>query len=156
MKLFYKILLIFGIIVFLTIILFILFFIWKIPFNNARLIIFQYNFNKSINQFNPERSALITEAAEVGNWADGTYCEFLVGQFRYSLLSKEEIEKIYPYDFFTAGVHFFDNNEEHLGTPWFEWKEKYLKNYKYRESENVYVVWKSKIDYNTKGDIRCD
>jgi hypothetical protein len=156
MKLFYKILIISSAIVSSIIILFILFFAWKMPFNNVYLTMFQYDFNKSINQLNPMQSNLIAEAAEVSNWANGNQCEFLVGQFRSSALSKEEIEKIYPYDFFTAGVYFFDNNkEEDYGTPWRNWKERYLENYKYKEGENVYLVWKSKTDYNVSGDIRC-
>jgi hypothetical protein len=152
MKLFYKILVVLAV----PAILFVLILAWKIPFNNIYLMIFQYNFNKSINQLNPAQSNLIAKVAEVNNWANGNQCEFLAGQLRYSTLSKEEIEKIYPYDFFTAGVYFFDNNkEEDYGTPWRDWKEKYLKNYKPKEGENVYLVWKSKIDYNVSGDIRC-
>jgi len=157
MKLFYKILIIPSVIISSIIILFISFFTWKIPFNNVRLMIFQHDFNKSINKLNPNQSILIAEIAEVDNWADGTYCEFLAGQLRSSTLSMEEIEKIYPYDFFTAGVYFFDiNYEENYGTLWHELNEKYLKNYKTKKGENIYLVWKSKVDYNTNGDIRCD
>ena len=156
MKLFYKIFVIPGVIIFSIIILFILFFTWKVPINDIRLMIFQYNFNRSVNKLNPKQSNLIAEVAKVGNWANGNQCEFLVGQIRTSTLSSEEIERIYPYDFFTAGVNFFDmNHEEGYGTPWREWKEKYLKNYKPKDGENIYVVWKSKIDYNVNGDIRC-
>lgn len=156
MKLFYKILIISSVVISSVVILGILFFTWKIPLNNVRLIFFQYNFNKSINQLNPRQSSLIAEVSEVNNWANGNQCEFLVGQFRNSTLLKEELEKIYPYDFFTAGVYFFDiNQEEDYGTPWREWKEKYLKNYIPKEDENIYLVWKSKIDYNVDGDIRC-
>lgn len=155
MKLFYKIFVIPCVIIFSLIILFILFFTWKIPINNICLMIFQYDFNKSINQLNPIQSSLIAEVAKVDNWADGTYCEFLAGQIRTSTLSKKELEKIYPYDFFTAGVYFLDENIFNY-SPWSDWKEKYLKNYKPKEDENVYLVWKSKVDYITSGDIRCD
>lgn len=160
MKLFYKNLLIFGLVVASPfVILFavlIIYLTYKIPLNNYRLMVFQNDFRKNIESFHPAQSKLIAEVAEVGNWADGTYCEFLAGQFRSSALSEEELEKIYPYDFFTAGVYFFDDNQEEFWSPWREWKEKYLKNYKPKEGENVYLVWKSKIDYNTSGDIRCE
>lgn len=159
MKLFYKKLLIFGLIVSSPVLIVIsaifIYATYKIPFNNARLVIFQYDFNKSINQLNPKQSNLIVKVAKVGNWANSNQCEFLVGQLRTSTLSKEELEGIYPYDFFTAGVYFFDGNQEEFWSPWREWKEKYLKNYKPKEGENVYLVWKSKIDYNVSGDIRC-
>lgn len=128
---------------------------YRIPLNNYRLIIFQNDFRQQIKSFNPNESVLIKEVAEVDNWGDGTYCDFMVGQLRVSPQSKEELEKIYPYDFFDAGVYFFDGTE-HLGSPWYEFKEKYLNNYKPKEGENVYLVWESKIDYNTSGDFRCD
>ena len=159
MKLFYKIIIICGatiISVFLLLATSItIYMTYKIPLNNYRLMLFQNDFRQNIKSLHPDQSELITEVAEVGNWADGTYCEFLVGQIRSSTLPKEELEKIYPYDFFTAGVHFFDGNEQ-FGSPWYELREKHLKDYKLKEGENVYLVWKSKTDYNTSGDIRCD
>lgn len=155
MRILYKILLILGIIIVGGIAIIVLFFTWKMPFNNLYLKVFEYDFRKSIVALHPKESTLIAEVTEVGNWADGTYCEFLAGQFRSSTLSKEELEKIYPYDFFTAGVYFIDGGED-LGSPWFEWKEKYLKNYKAKENENLYIVWKSDYDNSPDGDIRCD
>lgn len=159
MKSFYSIIIIiistiFSVFLLFAVILF-LYVTYRIPYNNYRLMGFQNDFRRQIKSFHPAQSNLIAEVAEVGNWADGTYCEFLVGQIRTSTLFKEELEKIYPYDFYTAGVDFFDENEQ-LGSPLYEFKEKYLKNYNYKEGENVYLVWKSEIDSNTIGDIRCD
>lgn len=133
----------------------VLFFIWKMPFNNYKLEVLRKDFGKSIVKFHPAESKLLTEAAEVGNWADGTYCEFLVGQFRSSSLSKEELEKIYPDDFSTAGVYFIDGNEP-FDSPWYEWKEKYFKDYKPKDNETIYLVWKADYDNSPDGDIRCD
>jgi len=161
MKLFYKVTIISGVticsIIILIVVSFMVYMTYRMPFNNYHLIIFQNDFRQRIKLFHPAQSSLITEVSEVGNWADGTYCEFVAGEFRSSPLPKEELEKTYPYDFFTAGVYFFDiNYEENYGTLWRELKEKYLKSYKPKNGENVYLVWKSKIDYNTNGDFRCD
>jgi len=117
--------------------------------------IFQNDFRQQIKSLHPTQSNLITEVAEVGNWADGTYCEFIVGEFRSSPLAKEELEKIYPYDFFTAGVYFPDGNER-LSSLWYELREKHLKNYKQKEGENIYFVWASNDNNPPDGDIRCD
>jgi len=151
----YRITLSLAIIIVGGVVLIILFLTWKMPFNSYKLITFQKNFEQSINKLHPAESRLIAKVAEVGNWTDGTYCEFFVGQFRSSPLSKEELEKKYPYDFFTTGVYFFDDNEN-LGSPWSDWKEKYLKNYKTKEGENIYLVWISNDDNSPDGDIRCD
>ncbi len=154
-RILYKILLILGMIIVGGFASIVLLLTWKMPFNNLYLKVFEYNFSKSVVALHPKESTFIAEAAEVGNWADGTYCEFLVGQFRSSPLSKETLEKIYPDDFFTAGVYFIDGNED-FGSPWFEWKEKYLKNYRAKDNENVYLVWKADYDNSPDGDIRCD
>lgn len=159
MKLFYKIIFFSGATIF-SIFLFIavsftLYVTYRMPFNNIHLKIFEDNFRRSIAGLHPGQSSLITEAAEVGNWADGTYCEFLAGQFRSSLLSKEELEKLYPYNFFSAGVYFIDEDIFNH-SPWADWKEKYLKNYKAKNNEDVYLVWKSDYNNSPAGDIRCD
>jgi hypothetical protein len=154
-RILYKILLILGMIIVGGVVSIVLFLVWKIPFNNYKLGIFQKSFDQSIAKFHPIESKLLAKAAEVGNWADGTYCEFFVGQFRSSPLPREELEKIYPSDFFTTGVYFIDDNEA-FGSSWFEWKEKYLKNYKAKDNENIYLVWKADYDDSPDGDIRCD
>jgi hypothetical protein len=154
-RILYKTLLILGITIVSCVVLIVLLFTWKMPFNDFYLKVFEYNFRKSISVLHPKQSTFVAEVAEVGNWADGTYCEFIAGQFRSSTLSEEELEKIYPNDFFTAGVNFFDENED-LGSPWSEWKEKYLKDYEPKEGENVYLVWKADYDNSSDGDIRCD
>ena len=63
--------------------------------------------------------------------------------------------KIYPNDFSTAGLYFIDGNEA-FGSPWFEWREKYLKKYKAKDNENTYLIWKADYDNSPDGDIRCD
>ena len=54
----------------------------------------------------------------------------------------------------SSGVYFIEGDEDFDNT-WFEWKEKYLKNYKLKDGENVYLVWMSDDDYPPDGDIRC-
>lgn len=154
-RIFYKILLILGMIIIGGIVVIVLFFTWKMPFNNLYLKVLEYNFRKSVVALHPKESTLIAEVAVVGNWTDGTYCEFFVGQFRSSSLSKEELEKIYPNDFSTTGVYFVDSDEV-FGSPWFELKKKYLKNYRPKDNENIYLVWKADYDNSPDGDIRCD
>ncbi|MEK7562290.1 MAG: hypothetical protein AAB509_01240 [Patescibacteria group bacterium] len=155
MKLFYKIIVILGSVVFVIIMAFILLLTYKMPLNNYYLMIFQNDFRQRIRPLHPTKSISITEVAEVGNWTDGTKCQFIVGEFRTSSLSKEELEKIYPYNFFTAGVYFPDGNEK-FGSLWYEWKERYLKNYQPKENEIVYLVWATDEDGSPDGDVRCD
>ncbi|KKQ21830.1 MAG: hypothetical protein US35_C0016G0004 [Parcubacteria group bacterium GW2011_GWA2_37_10] len=158
MKLFYKKIIIsvatiFSIF-FLVVILFTIYLTYKIPFNNYRLKIFQDSFNIFVDPMHPKQSNLITETAEVGNWGSGNQCQFLVGQFRLSTLLKEEIKQFYFKDSMSSGVYFIEGDEDFDNT-WFEWKEKYLKNYKLKDGENVYLVWMSDDDYPPDGDIRC-
>jgi hypothetical protein len=157
MKFFYKIIIIFSIIIFLTIIYLVLIVTWKIPYNNLYLKIFQESFNTFINPIHPKESNLLAEAAELGNWSDGTYCQFIVGEFRSSSLSKEAIRQFYFKESMSSGVYFIDgiNDNDTINNPWHEWKEKYLKNYKPKENENIYLVWMSE-DKSPNGDIRCD
>lgn len=154
MKLFHKIIIIFGLVVVVVMLVFTSLFTYKIPLNNYRLKVFRENFHKSVELLHPKQSSLIAEVAEVGNWADGTRCQFLVGQFRYSSLSRDALKKVYPYDFFTAGIYFIDGNED-FDSPWFKWIQKYLKNYKATKNENIYLVWMAE-DKSPDGDIRCD
>ena len=128
---------------------------YKIPFNNYYLMTMQNDCRRQIKLFHPTQSTLIAEVAKVGNWTDGTKCQFIVGELRSSPLSKEELEKIYPYDFFTAGVHFIDD-DIFTKSPYNEWKEKYLKNYKLKENKNIYLVWIADENKSSDGDIRCD
>jgi hypothetical protein len=158
MKLFYKILIISASTIFsaflLVTILFTLYLTYKIPFNNYNLKVFEGNFRKSIAALHPKQSSLIAEVAEVGNWADGTQCQFFVGQFRSSSFSKEELKQAYFEDSMSSGVDFVDE-DIFSHSPWLGWKENYLKNYKPKENETVYLVWASDDDNLPDGDIRC-
>lgn len=148
---------IFSVLLFFTIIFF-LYTTYKIPYNNLYLKFFQESFNVFVNPMHPKQSNLIAEMAEVGNWADGTKCHFFVGQFRSSPLSKETIQQFYFKESMYSGIDFVDEINENniIDNPWFEWKEKYLKNYRPRDGENTYLIWISDQDKPTDGDIRCE
>jgi hypothetical protein len=154
-RIFYKILLTLGIIIISGTAITVLFLTWKMPLNNLHLKVFEYNFRRSVDSLHPKQSTLIAEAAEVGNWADGTYCEYFAGQFRLSKLPKETIRQFYFKESMSSGVDFIDEDIFNH-SPWSEWKEKYLKNYKPKENENIYLVWKADYDNSPDGDIRCD
>ncbi|OGZ78840.1 MAG: hypothetical protein A2528_02255 [Candidatus Staskawiczbacteria bacterium RIFOXYD2_FULL_37_9] len=155
MKTLFKVIIISVLIIVSPVLILFIYETYRMPFNDLHLRVFQYNFNKFISLLHPKESKLIAEAAEIGNWADGTYCQFLVGQFRLSSLSKEELEKIYPYDFLKTGIYFIDSNEV-LGSSWLEWREKYLKDYKQKDGENIYLIWAVDDENPPDGDIRCD
>lgn len=72
MRIFYKILIISGLIIILPVAILFIYLTYKIPFNNYRLKIFQESFNTFINPMHPQQSNLIAELAEIGNWTDGT------------------------------------------------------------------------------------
>lgn len=154
MKLFYKILIISSIIIFLAVILFISILTWKIPYNNLYLKIFQKSFNTIVSPMHPAQSNLIADVAEIGNWANGAQCQFFVGQFRLSTLSKESIKRSYFKESVSSGVNFIEEDIFNH-SPWFKWKEKYLKNYKLKENESVYLIWTADEDSLPDGDIRC-
>lgn len=154
MKLFYKISIILGLIIISPVAILFIYLTYKIPFNNYYLITFQNDFRQHIKSFHPAQSNLIIEMTETGNFGNSNHCDFLAGEFRSSPLSKEELEKNYPYDFLTAGVYFVDENI-FTEYPYNEWKEKYLKNYEPKEGENVYLVWAADLDNWPDGDIRC-
>lgn len=155
MNLFYKILIIFSSIIFSAIILLVLILTWKIPYNNLYLKIFQESFNIFVNPMHPPQSNLIAEMAETGNWANGSQCQYFAGQFRFSALPKETIRQFYFKESLSSGVDFIDEDIFNH-SPWLEWKEKYLKNYKPEESESIYLIWIADEDNLADGDIRCN
>jgi len=154
-RILYKILLILGILIVLGVVLTFLLLTWKMPFNDYKLEVFQNNFDQSMDKIHPAESRLMAKVSEIGNWADGTYCEFFVGQFRLSMLPKEAIKKFYFKDSMSSGVYFIDEDIFNH-SPWSEWKEKYFKEYKIKDGENIYLVWKADYDNVPAGDIRCD
>ncbi len=158
MKLFYKIIIISGTTIFSVIFLIVfslaLYLTYKIPFNNYYLKTFQNNFRQSIKSFHPAQSSLITEMAETGNFGESNHCDFLAGEFRSSPLPEEVLEQFYFKDSMSSGVYSI-NDDIFTYSPWLEWKEKYLRNYKPRENENVYLVWTADDDNSPDGDIRC-
>ena len=151
----YKTLIILSVIILLVILLFVLLATWKIPYNNLYLKSFQESFNIIVNPMHPEQSKLIIEIAETGNWANGSQCQYFVGQFRVSTLSKEIVRQSYFKESMSSGIDFI-NEDAFNYEPLSGWKEKYLKNYKSKENENVYFVWILDGDKFTDGDIRCN
>lgn len=154
MKFFYKIIIILCTSIISIVILFVLLLVWKMPYNNLYLKIFQESFNTFVYFMHPQQSNLIIDVAEIGNWANGTQCQFFTGQFRLSKLSKKTIKQSYFEDSMSSGVDFIDEDIFNQN-PWFEWKEKYLKNYKLQENENIYLIWMIDGDKFSDGDIRC-
>jgi hypothetical protein len=102
----------------------------------------------------PRQSYLITDVAELGNWANGNQCQFFAGQFRLSELSKETIRQSYFKESMSTGVYFLDEDVFNH-SPWSEWKEKYLGNYVSQKDKNIYLVWVSDDNNLPDGDIRC-
>lgn len=156
---------IFGMIVFCVITPFIVAVTWKIPFHNYQLWNMQRNFRSSMQSVHPAGSRLLAEMAEFGNFGESNHCDYLVGEFRSSPLSKEEVLKNYAAVATSTfigersaeiGVYFIDGEFFKKDYLWSEWIEKYLPNNHGITNENIYVIYSEDAMNPPDGDIRCN
>src|SRR3989338_8480613 len=76
-------------------VLFIVVVTWKIPLHNYQLYVLQRHFRDTVLPLNPTQSTRIAELAEFGNFGQSNHCDYIVGEFRKSAFSREEVQKAY-------------------------------------------------------------
>jgi len=155
---------VFGVTVFCAIILFVAGITLKMPLHNYRLWVLQRNFNSTMKSAHPVPSELRVEVAEFGNLGNSNHCDYLVGEFRSSTLSKEQLKQAYAgittlsFDKISplpVEVYFTDEDifeEDYL---WSGWLSKYLPDQHNSSGENTYLIFTSSDMHSPAGDIRC-
>lgn len=112
----------------------------------------------------PVESHLLAEMAEFGNFGNSNHCDYFVGEFRSSPLSKEKIREKYAAvatssfikdRLIETGVDFID--EEFFKTDYLssEWLDKYLPDRRHITNENIYLIYSEDAMNPPDGDIRC-
>ena len=155
---------IFGLAIFIVIIIFLVLLIWKIPIHNFNLWRLNKNF-ESLSGFHPLSSKQLFKFTDFGNFGEsGGQCGYIIGEFRTSQLSKEEIMFYYQdlaIDSFEQGeiipveVLFLDDGN-FANYPWSKWAS-----YLYQKIQSpiqpslIYLVIASSYNYLADGDIRC-
>lgn len=155
---------IFGIAVFCIIIFFVADMTWLMPFHNYQLWRMQRSFRSTMRSTHPAQSQLITEMAEFGNFGESNHCDYFVGEFRFSTLSKEEILKKYAAiatssfignRLIETNVYFIDEEFFKKDYLWSEWLSKYLPDRRHITNENIYLIYSEDAMNPPYGDIRC-
>lgn len=141
---------------------------WEIPLHNYQLHVLQKHFRDTIQPIHPAQSKLIVEMEEFGNFGQSNHCDYQVGEFRSSPLSKEEVVRAYA----NTSVLSFDMTsylpteiyfaEELLNAekwwPWNEWLQKYIPGRSLASDEtgvNIYFVFVASEMHPPDGDFRC-
>ena len=158
---------IFGIVVFCVILLYVIAVTWGIPIHNYRLWVLQKNFRSTVQPLHPAQSQLRAEMAEFGNFGNSNHCDYMVGEFRSSSLSKEAVMRAYAGAIVPSfsshdknsplpvEVYFTDEDIFHNDYTWSEWLSKYLSRKPATSDKNTYLVFTSSDMHPPDGDIRC-
>jgi len=134
------------------------------PINNIRLFTIQNQFNK-IHSKDIAQSRLLTRKAEVSHWGESNICDYHLGHFRASSLSKEEIKKAYE-GLTTSSfkgdenspleVQVFFSYEDWMGPYyWSDWWEDNMHKFNLAPNETPYLVFVGSGGHSAAGDIRC-
>lgn len=136
--------------------------VWAIPFHNYRLWVIERQFADLNSEVLPN-SKLLLKKAEVSHWGNSNLCDYFVGQFRASSLTKEKIEN--AYDGKTIKSYADDGNsplEIKVFTAREDWMEPYFWEDSWEEledelnaEEHLYLVFASSDSHSPDGDIRC-
>lgn len=135
---------------------------WKMPINNFNLWRLKRNFEAASN-FHPVQSQLLVKVAEFGNFGQSNHCDYLVGEFRATQLSQEELEKRYASLFINSSDKtqpipleiYFADQEVFQESPWSEWLSAHLPEPPLFSTEKIYLAFASIDGYSPDGDIRC-
>ena len=148
----------------LLIIGFLILLTWKIPVNNFNLLRLNKNF-ESLSALHPLSSKRLLKFSDFGNFGEsGGQCGYIIGEFRTSQLTKEEIMYYYKdlvIDSFkqdeviSLEVLFLDDgNFAHY--PWSKWASfLYQKIQSSIQSPVIYLVIAASHNHLADGDIRC-
>lgn len=154
---------IFGVAVFCIIIWFVAAITWKIPLHNYQLWKMQRHFRSTMQSMHPAQSQLLAEMAEFGNFGQSNHCDYLVGEFRSSPLSKEELLNKYSTvatssfrrnRLIETGVYFTDEEFFEKDYLWSEWLSKYLPDRRHITNKSIYLIYSEDAMNPPDGDIR--
>ena len=154
-------------VIYILIILFLLFIFpipWLvgIPIHNYYL----YKLDKRFNTIqHPPKSELIEKVSEVGLFGNSNHCDYAIGEFRRSSLSKKDIEEFYKNK--TIGslsqgpisleVYFIDdiNLDYFINGPFLEKLNHWITTTKSLNSNDYLILFVDPMNPPT-GDYRCD
>ncbi len=153
----------FGLIVFCLFVLLVLSMTWKMPFHAYQLRIMQIRFRSTMHSLHPVGSQLLAEMRQFGNFGNSNHCDYLVGEFRSSHLSKEALRQRYAAvatssfvgdRLLEVDVYFIDD-DIFTHYPWSRWLQEYLPHERPPINENTYLIFSSNDGNPPDGDIRC-
>lgn len=148
----------FFIFVLLSLIIFlVIMWIGKIPIHNYNLHVFERNWEAVLH---PKESKELLKIVEFGNFGNSNHCDYMVGEFRSTNTSKEEILKSYnglaiaSFDKKIVPIEVYFIDGDIFGWwPWSEWLNRLSK--LPSEAENKYLAFASVDGYSPEGDFRC-
>ena len=160
----------FGIILFGSEVLILLALVWRIPLNNLRVARLERNLHV-LASYHPVDSELLLEKKYIGALypGDSYSCSYIVGEFRASALTRENIRNAYASTTIPSfrrntklpvQVRFVD--EGFLDDPWYVWRDEFLSSlsasasWKHTAEKNIYSVYAAHNRYTSPfGDFRC-
>lgn len=153
-----------GIMALIPSLLFVAYITWKMPLHNYQLGNMQRHFRSTMQSVHPAQAKLLAEMAEFGNFGESNHCDYMVGEFRSSPLSKEEILKKYTAvatssfignRLIETGIYFIDEEFFKKDYLFSGWLEKYLPDRRHITNENIYLIYSEDAMNPPDGDIRC-
>ncbi len=146
-------------------VLFLIVMTWKIPLHNYQLRVLQRHFQNTAQPLHPAQSTLLTKMAEFGNFGQSNHCDYIVGEFRKSAFSREEVQKAYAgvgilsFDK-TASipieVYLVDDIQDAAGYDYYlrSWLEAYVPTQE-QNAQDLYFVFAMSAMHSPDGDFRC-
>lgn len=141
---------------------------WKMPTHNANARTFQKSFSRIVH---PKESKILTPVMDFANFGDSNHCDYFVGEFRASSLSRTELIQQYegltiaPPDtqngiwggdaptVSTIEILFVDS-ETFQQWPWSKWLHA-AQPFFSEHGETIYLVYALESGYSPSGDYRC-
>lgn len=141
---------------------------WTIPIHNANARTFQKNFSTVIH---PKESRILTPIMDFANFGNSNHCDYVVGEFRVSSLSRTELVERYeeqtisppdtqngiwdgvPPRESSIGILFTDS-ETFQQWPWSEWLHS-AQPLSSKQGGTAYLVYALESGYPPRGDYRC-
>jgi len=123
---------------------------------------------EKINSSSVAESRFLAKKSEVAHWGNSNLCDYYVGQFRASPLSKTEIEKAYESLIIPSFMGdknspleleiLFTDNEWFIDNPyyWYQWWQDNMNKFEVLPGETTYLVYAISDSHNPGWDLRCD
>ena len=133
------------------------------PFHAYRLWSMQSQFRSDMRSVHPAESQLLTEVKEFGLFGNSNHCDYFVGEFRSSPLSKEAVRQRYASVITSSFIGdrlvetdvYFVDEDVFTHYPWREWLEKYVPDTRHITNQNTYLIFSEDAGNPPDGDIRC-